>query len=91
MFKATSLQVLDAHRVEIEFSDGSKGVVDLSDLIGKGVFKRLQDENIFRTAEIRRGRSLSWGDDIDLCVDALYLQVTGKTVGALTDLVDADA
>ena len=42
------------------------------------------------------GRGVSWGDEVELCADSLYLMITGKrpeelfeTLGSTTAAVDA--
>jgi len=54
------------------------GVVDLSDLVGKGVFALWSDHHAFEQVRIGSFGELAWGDQIDLCPDSLYLKVTGK-------------
>jgi hypothetical protein len=53
-------------------------VVDLSDLVGKGVFTLWRDPHIFEQVQIGSFGELVWLDKIDLCPDSLYLKVTGK-------------
>lgn len=78
MRKITQVEVLQAYRLALTFDDGTAGTVDLSSLVGKGVFACWNDPVAF--AEVRIGSSgeLVWGDHVDLCPDALYLKVTGK-------------
>lgn len=80
MHKVTSVRVLDGFRLEVTFEDGTAGVVDLSSLAGKGVFSAWGDRRVFESVRIGSSGELVWGDAIDLCPDALYLKVTGKTV-----------
>lgn len=55
-------------------------MVDLSDLISEGVFADLKDEDKFAGVRLASSRrSLEWDGEIDLCADALYLRLTGKT------------
>lgn len=67
------------YKLHLEYDDGAIGVVDLSDLIGKGVFTALSDAAVFETVTIGEHGELQWTDDLDLCGDALYLQITGKS------------
>jgi len=78
MRKITKVKVLQSYKLELTFDDGVCGTVDLSDLVGKGVFSLWRDYEAF--AQVRMGSSgeLAWGDQVDLCPDALYLKVTGK-------------
>lgn len=78
MVKITKVNVLEGYRLELTFDDGVCGVVDLSELAGKGVFASWRDRNVFEQVRIGSFGELAWGDQIDLCPDSLYLKVTGK-------------
>ena len=78
MKKVSEVKVLQGYRLESVFDDGARGVVDLSDLVGKGVFAIWCDRRIFEQVQIGSFGELVWGDQIDLCPDALYLKATGK-------------
>jgi hypothetical protein len=78
MKKVSEVKVLQGYRLESVFDDGARGVVDLSDLVGKGVFAIWRDRRIFEQVQIGSFGELVWGDQIDLCPDALYLKATGK-------------
>lgn len=69
---------LENYRLWVRYSDGSEGVVDLSDLVGKGVFALWNDYREFQKVMIGPGGEIAWGDQIDLCPDAIYLKITGK-------------
>ena len=55
------------------------GEVDLSDLKGRGVFTAWEDERFFRAVHLAAHGAVEWGNDIDLCPDALYVQLTGQS------------
>jgi hypothetical protein len=74
----TQVKVLEEYRVELMFNDGRSGVVDLSHLVGKGVFAAWQDYESFKRVRIGESGELVWNDQIDLCPDSLYLQATGQ-------------
>lgn len=78
MVKITKVSVLKNYRLEVAFDDGVWGEVDLSDLVGKGVFTLWRDPHIFEQVQIGSFGELLWVDKIDLCPDSLYLKVTGK-------------
>ena len=79
MKKITKIEVLENYRLNLTFDDGVRGIVDLSDLVGKGVFKIWRDKKVFEQVQIGPGGELAWGDQIDLCPDSLYLKATSKT------------
>jgi hypothetical protein len=79
MIKPTKVQALPSYRIYLEFSDGARGEVDLSDLAGKGVFQVWNDYNFFEKVHIGDHREIKWNDEIELCADSLYLKLTGKS------------
>jgi hypothetical protein len=78
MRRISNVKVLQDYRLELSFDDGVSGVVDLSDLVGKGVFSLWYDPHAFEQVRIGSFGELVWGDQIDLCPDSLYLKATGK-------------
>lgn len=79
MIRPVLVRALPNYRLHLEFSDGAKGDVDLSDLAGQGVFQAWNDYSFFQKAHIGDHREIKWPDDIELCSDSLYLKLTGKT------------
>lgn len=67
-------------RIWIKFQDGQEGEIDLSHLAGNGIFKAWNDRAFFESVRINSYDEVAWGDDIDLCPDSLYMQLTGKPV-----------
>lgn len=78
MFKVTRAEPLPGYRLRLSYDDGVTGVVDLSHLVGKGVFQLWNDPEAFGRISIGTGGEVRWSDEVDLCADALYLEVTGK-------------
>ncbi len=79
-----AVQALPDHKLKLRYDDGVEGVVNLSAEVGKGVFKAWEDPQHFEAVKIQHdGRSLEWPGEIDLCADALYLEITGMTVEQL--------
>jgi hypothetical protein len=81
MRKVTRVEVLDGYGLDLTFDDRARGAVDLSHLAGRGVFAMWLDRSAFEAVRIGSSGELAWGDEIDLCPDALYLRMTGKKVG----------
>ena len=79
MKRIISVEPLPDYRLRLKFEDGVTGEVDLSGEMGKGVFAAWNNPNVFGAVKIgRNGRALVWTDELDLCADALYLEITGK-------------
>ena len=80
MRKAVEVRPGTDHRIWIKFDDGSQGEIDLSDLAGRGVFQAWTDRKVFEEVRVDHSGAVVWPGEIDLCPDALYLRLTGKTV-----------
>ena len=79
MIKLTTVKALEGYKIWIRYSDGIEGTIDLSPLIGHGVFKRLKDPKEFKKVHIdSETGAVTWSPDLDLCPDSLYIQITGK-------------
>ena len=77
MFKVIEAKPLPNFHLWLKFADGVTGEVDLSDLAGSGVFEIWNTPGAFESVQINQRGQINWGPDIDLCSDALYLEVTG--------------
>jgi hypothetical protein len=79
----TDVHVLDGYRVELTFSDGVCGVVDLANRIISrgGVFAPLEDPLFFSqiTVDSVLG-TIVWPNGADICPDLLYAWTTGQPV-----------
>ena len=78
MKNIVKVKVLEDYKLDIEFADSTEGITDVSHLVGKGVFSLWKDYDEFCKVSIGSTGELLWADQIDLCPDALYLDVTGK-------------
>ncbi len=78
MHKIIDVKPLENYRVWIKFSDEVEGTVDLSELVGKGVFSAWEDVNFFNSVFIdQESHTIAWQGGIDLCPDNLYAKVLG--------------
>ena len=78
MIKLTDVQALPGYKLRLRYADGAAGEVDLSHLVGKGVFRLWNDPEAFSRVSIGSGGEVCWSGNVDLCADALYLEMTGK-------------
>lgn len=83
MRKIIDVQPRAGHRIWLKYDDGTAGEVDLTYLVGRGVFKAWADRNVFESVRVDPSGAIAWNQDIDLCPDALYLRLTGKSVDEL--------
>ena len=79
MLKVIQVKALPDYRLWLKFSDGIEGEVDLSPLVGKGVFALWHNVRAFQSVSIGAYGEVRWSDDVELCPDALYLEVTGQS------------
>ena len=79
MLRIVGVKALPAYRLWLRYEDGVEGEVDLSDLAGRGVFAAWNQRKFFESVKIDESGALAWGNTLDLCPDALYLRLTGKT------------
>ncbi|RLD06363.1 MAG: DUF2442 domain-containing protein [Chloroflexi bacterium] len=91
MYKPISVKPLPEYRLWLEYSDGISGEVDLSHLAGKGVFSYWDDYANFEKVYIGESREIAWSDKIDLCPDALYMKIVGKSAEELFEDVNMES
>jgi hypothetical protein len=68
------------YRIEIEFDDGKRGVVDFSGYLEKGgVFDRFGDIEFFKSFSVNKEiGTLTWGHEVDVAPETLYAEATGS-------------
>lgn len=67
-----SVQSQDDYCLLLTFENGEKRLFDMKPYLNKGVFKKLQNPALFKTARVISG-SVEWQGEIDLSYDTLYL------------------
>ena len=53
--------------------------INFSHLAGKGVFKFWNDYTNFQRVYITDAGAIAWSADIEVCPDATYMRLTGKS------------
>ena len=79
LIRPTAVAPLEGYRIWLRYSDGIAGEVDLSDIAGRGVFSAWSDREFFEAVWLDSYGAITWGADIDLCPDALYMRLTDKS------------
>lgn len=79
MFEPVEVKALPKYRLWVRFADGAAGEADLSHLAGRGVFSLWNEAGVFEKVFIGDGGVVAWDEEVELCPDALYMQVTAKT------------
>ncbi len=73
----------EGYRIWLEYDDGVSGEIDLSDLVGLGVFKAWEDRRFFEQVRLDDFPTAAWPGEIDLCPDSLYAELHGLTLAEL--------
>jgi hypothetical protein len=79
MFKPVEVKALPNYKLWLKYTDGVEGEVDLSHLVGKGVFALWNDYTAFEKVYIGPSGEIAWSEEIDICPDSVYMKITGKT------------
>lgn len=79
MFQPIQVRALPGFRLFLRYADGVEGTVDLSSLAGKGVFAIWNEPGVFEGVSIGESGEIRWTSDVDLCPDALYMEISGKS------------
>ena len=82
MIRPTHVEALPSYRIHLTYADGAEGVVDLSANVGRGVFAALSDEAFFRTVPLGQYGQIAWSENIEICPDAAYEEITGRPTEA---------
>jgi hypothetical protein len=82
MIRPTQVEALPGYRIHLRYADGAEGVIDLSANVGRGVFAALSDEAFFRTVHLGQYGQIAWSEDIEICPDAAYEEITGQPAEA---------
>jgi DUF971 family protein len=80
--KIESVQYVGGYALRVKFQDGVEGEVNLSDLVEEGIFKVLQDQELFSKA-YSTGYSLAWSEELEIDANNLYMEVSGSNVHEL--------
>ena len=85
MPKLVAVRPLPNYRLWIQYDDGAVGEVDLTDLAGRGVFSVWSEPGVFENVSIDEFGAVAWGENLDLCPDALYLSLQPRALGMVTE------
>ena len=75
--KATDVKVISGYKVSVSFDDGVCGVVDLSYLIQKGIFRELSDPTLFARV-YTTGEAIAWSDELEIDALNIYAKIVNK-------------
>ncbi len=77
LYDVTAVEARQGYTVWVRFEDGVEGEADLSDLAGRGVFKRWTDHpaEFGEVAVDPESGTLIWPGGLDVAPDRLYSEV----------------
>ena len=81
--RITGVHVAGPFTVTLEFTDGTRGELDLrSWIVGQGpVFKPLEDPAFFAQVRLTNGGgTIEWPNGVDFCPDVLHARITGTPI-----------
>jgi hypothetical protein len=79
MHRPILVEALPQYRLHLVYPDGIEGIIDLSGEVGRGVFTPLSDEAFFRTVHIGCFGQIAWSEDLEICPDAAWFEITQAT------------
>ncbi|MBU1956756.1 DUF2442 domain-containing protein [Patescibacteria group bacterium] len=77
MERVISAKPLDDFKIEVEFSDGTHGVISMQDRLFGPVFEPLKDPIFFARLTIDEFGVICWSNGADIAPDALYEKLKG--------------
>ncbi len=72
--KATDVKALEGYKIKVVFEDGASGIVELFDLVQKGIFRHLLDQSEFQKV-YTDGTSIAWSDELEIDADNIYAEI----------------
>ena len=80
MAKLRAVAARPGYKLYLVYDDGVEGEVELSHLAGKGVFVAWNDPAVFEAVTVGTHGEIRWTEGLDVCGDAVYLEITGSSV-----------
>lgn len=71
MNRIKKVEALEDYKILVTFDNGEKRIKDMKPYLRKGIFKKLEDEEFFKSVKVSYG-TVTWGGNIDLCADSIY-------------------
>lgn len=71
MNRIKEVKALENYQILVTFDNGEKRIKDMKPYLEKGVFKKLKNQEFFKSVKIVYG-TVTWGENIDLCADSIY-------------------
>ena len=82
--KAIDVKAIGNYKISVVFDDGISGIVDLTDLVQKGIFRELADPILFAKV-YATGEAIAWSDELEIDALSIYAKIVNKEPSALAD------
>jgi hypothetical protein len=82
MERVISVKALPGYRLDVEFADGTRGVVDCSGDLWGPLFDALRDPARFAEVGVDEFGAVCWPNGADLAPDAMYDEIRRGTTAA---------
>ena len=71
--KLTAAKHIEGYRLQLEFSDGTRGEIDLEDQLWGEIFEPVRDPDFFKRFEVHPElNTLTWPNGADFAPEYLY-------------------
>jgi Protein of unknown function (DUF2442) len=78
MEKISKVMALKGYHLFVEFDDGVRGEIDLSERLFGPMFEPLRDPEVFSQVKLDEFGAVCWPNGADIAPDALYQQILEK-------------
>jgi hypothetical protein len=82
MLRVISVKALPGHRLDVEFSDGTRGGVDCSADLWGPLFAPLRDPERFAEVGVDEYGAVCWPNGADMAPDAIHEEIRRGTPAA---------
>jgi hypothetical protein len=85
MHRIVDVKPIPGYILEVEFSDGLVGSIDITDRLFGEMFEPLREPALFNQVQVDEFGAINWPNGADLAPDALYLAIaSGGRAGTRT-------
>lgn len=75
--KAVDVKAIGDYKIKVVFDDNIFGIIDLSYLMQKGIFRKLSDPSLFAKV-YTTGEAIAWNDELEIDALNIYAKIVNK-------------
>ena len=73
-----TVKAIEKYKISVLFNDGTKGIINLSHLAGKGIFSYWDEDNNFEKVFINKeNNAIAWSEYLEIDTLNCYLTIRG--------------